>query len=137
MAARGQRKPKRPIGDLADANGMGRAVADHLGWRQTKGQSESTVTGGAAAARVLCGVVRGARHHEAGGGDAGDDERYQKWLYAYRQPKSDKPLTFTSQSKRAGIVLELFRWLSRAHRILVNPARTSSCRRWRSGCRTC
>ena len=40
------------------------------------------------------------------------------------KPKSDKPLTFTSQSKRAGIVLgALFRWLSRAHRILAEPRR--------------
>jgi site-specific recombinase XerC len=48
-------------------------------------------------------------------------ERYQKWLYAYRQPKSDKPLSLTSQHKRVYVVLELFRWLSRANRILVNP----------------
>ena len=121
MAARGQRKPVRPIGNLADANGMGRAVADHLGWRQTKGQSESTVTG----ARQLLGYFV-AWCEERGITKPVEVtretiERYQKWLHAYRQAKSDKPLTFTSQSKRAGIVLELFRWLSRAHRVLINP----------------
>jgi DNA primase len=31
MARRGERKPERRIGDLADAEGMGRAVADHIG----------------------------------------------------------------------------------------------------------
>ena len=51
----------------------------------------------------------------------GTIERYQKWLLAYRQPKTDKPLSLTSQHKRVYVVLELFRWLSRANRILVNP----------------
>jgi integrase/recombinase XerD len=100
---------------------MGRAVADHLAWRQTKGQSESTVEN----ARQLLGYFvwwceeRGITRPV----DVARTtiERYQKWLYAYRQPKSDKPLSFTSQSKRAGMVLGLFQWLARAHRILVNP----------------
>src|SRR6266508_3445229 len=51
----------------------------------------------------------------------GTIERYQKWLYAHRQPKSDRPLTFTYQHKRVSLVLALFRWLSRQNRILVNP----------------
>ncbi len=121
MAARGQRKPLRPIGDLADADGFGRAVADHIGWRQTKGQTPMTVMG----ARLYLGYFVGwcaergiTRPTEV---TRGTIERYQKWLYAHRQPKSDRPLTFTYQHKRVSLVLALFRWLSRQNRILVNP----------------
>jgi integrase/recombinase XerD len=121
MAARGQRKPPRPIGNLADPDGMGRAVADHLAWRQTKGQTELTVLN----ARQLLGYFVGwceerdiTRPVDVARSTI---ERYQKCLCAYRQPKSDRPLSFTSQSKRVGVVVELFRWLSRCNRILVHP----------------
>jgi integrase/recombinase XerD len=100
---------------------MGRAVADHLAWRQTKGQTELTVLN----ARQLLGYFV-AWCEERGITRPVDVarstiERYQKWLCAYRQPKSDRPLSFTSQSKRVGLVVELFRWLSRCNRILVHP----------------
>jgi len=121
MARRGEHKPERPIGNLADPEGMGRAVADHIGWRRTKGQTESTVghTRQLLGYFVAWGEERGvARPVEV---TRGTIERYQKWLHAYRQPKGDKPLSLTSQHKRVYVVLELFRWLSRANRILVNP----------------
>ena len=121
MAARGQRKPKRPIGDLADPEGMGRAVADHLAWRRTKGQTETTVEQAGTLVRYFvcwCEERGTTRPTEV---TRGTIERYQKWLFAYRQPKNDRPLTFTSQHKRVAVVLALFRWLSRANRILVNP----------------
>lgn len=121
MAARGQRKPPRPIGNLADPEGMGRAVADHLLWRQTKGQTELTVMHTRATLRYFVawceerGITRPVEVTRP------TIERYQKWLVAYRQPKSDRSLSFTSQSKRVGLVVELFRWLSRCNRILVHP----------------
>ena len=91
MARRGERKPECPIGDLADPDGLGRAVADHIAWRRTKGQTESTVghtrqlLGYFVAWCEECGVARPVEVTR------GTIERYQKWLYAYRQPKSDKP----------------------------------------------
>jgi integrase/recombinase XerD len=121
MAARGQRKPPRPIGDMADPQGFGRAVADHIAWRQTKGQTPMTVT----VARLYVGyfVSWCAERGITRPVDVTRSmiERYQRWLYAYRQAKSDRPLTFRYQHKRVSAVLALFRWLSRANRILVNP----------------
>jgi integrase/recombinase XerD len=121
MAARGQRKPRRAVGDVSDPEGMGCAVADHLAWRRTKGQTEITVeqAGKLVAYFVWWCEERGiTRPVEV---TRGTIERYQKWLLGYRQPRSDRPLTFTSQHKRVSVVLALFRWLARASRILVNP----------------
>ena len=49
-------------------------------------------------------------------------ERYQKYLYNYRQAKSGEPLSFESQHKRLGLVRNLFKWLSKNNSILFNPA---------------
>jgi integrase/recombinase XerD len=100
---------------------MGRAVADHLGWRQTKGQTELTVMHARQLLRYFVawceerGITRPVEVART------TIERYLKWLFAYRQEKNDKPLSFTSQHQRVAVVLELFRWLSRQNRILVNP----------------
>jgi integrase/recombinase XerD len=107
--------------DVSDPEGLPRAVADHLAWRRTKGQTEMTVE---QAGKVVgyfvawCGERGITRPTEV---TRGTIERYQKWLFAYRQAKTDRPLTFTTQHKRVAGVLALFRWLSRASRILVNP----------------
>ena len=106
---------------LADPEGLPRAVTDHLAWRRTKGQSETTVeqAGKLVGYFVAWCEERGtSRPTEV---TRGTIERYQKWLFAYRQARNDRPLTFTSQNKRVAVVLALFRWLSRANRILVNP----------------
>ncbi len=105
---------------------LGRAVADHLGWRQTKGQSESTVTG----ARQLLGYFV-AWCEERGITKPVEVmretiERYQKWLRCVPAAEERQAADVYGQSQRAD-ALELFQWLTRANRILVNPARTSSC----------
>jgi integrase/recombinase XerD len=48
-------------------------------------------------------------------------ERYQRWLYYFRRP-SGRPLTLETQNSRLGIVKQFFRWLTRQHLTLFNPA---------------
>lgn len=47
-------------------------------------------------------------------------ERYQRHLFHLRQP-SGRPLTFRSQTARLVALRAFYRWLTRSHRVLVNP----------------
>jgi integrase/recombinase XerD len=48
-------------------------------------------------------------------------ERYQRWLYYYRQPNG-RPVTFPTQHHMLRAVKGFFRWLTRQHLTLFNPA---------------
>ena len=48
-------------------------------------------------------------------------ERYQRWLYHYRQ-KNGQPLTFRTQHGRLVPVRAFFKWLCRQNHLLSNPA---------------
>jgi integrase/recombinase XerD len=48
-------------------------------------------------------------------------ERYQRWLYRYRQANG-KPLSFRTQHARLTHVRSYFRWLTRRRFLLYNPA---------------
>lgn len=48
-------------------------------------------------------------------------ERYQRWLYYHRLP-SGRPLTFRSQHHILTSVKSFFRWMTRQHLTLFNPA---------------
>ena len=49
-------------------------------------------------------------------------ERYQKYLYNYRHPKSGEPLSFGSQSHKLLHMREFLRWCAKKKFILFNPA---------------
>ncbi len=49
-------------------------------------------------------------------------DRYQKYLYNYRQVKNGEPLSFQSQHKRLTAIKNFFKWLSKHNFILFNPA---------------
>jgi integrase/recombinase XerD len=48
-------------------------------------------------------------------------ERYQRWLYLYRQ-QNGKPLTFRSQFNRLLPIRSWFKWLAKNNHVLYNPA---------------
>lgn len=48
-------------------------------------------------------------------------ERYQRWLYYFRQADG-RPLSFRAQHHRLVSVKVFFRWLTKTHRTLFNPA---------------
>ncbi len=49
-------------------------------------------------------------------------ERYQKYLFNYRNPKTNKPLSVRSQHTRLIPIRAFFKWLARKNHILYNPA---------------
>ena len=49
-------------------------------------------------------------------------ERYQKYLFYYRQRTNGKPLTFGSQVSLLTPVRTFFKWLTQQNHILYNPA---------------
>ena len=121
MAARGQRKPKRSVGNPGDVEGLGRAVMDHLSWRRAKGYSETTLELGERQLRYFvnwCAERSVTKPTEV---TRLLLERYGKWMHQYRQAKSGQPLMLITQRDRLGQVLNLFRWLTKQNRILVNP----------------
>lgn len=49
-------------------------------------------------------------------------ERYQQYLFHYRNAKTGKPISFRSQGTRLSSVRSYFKWLARMNYILFNPA---------------
>lgn len=49
-------------------------------------------------------------------------ERYRQYVFAYRRKTDGLPLSFQCQGKRLIAVRVFFKWLTRAHHLLFNPA---------------
>lgn len=49
-------------------------------------------------------------------------ERYRLYIFAYRSTRNDLPLSFQVQAKRLIAVRVFFKWLTRNHHLLLNPA---------------
>jgi integrase/recombinase XerD len=49
-------------------------------------------------------------------------ERYQRWLYHYRNPKTERAMSFRSQHTRLVPLRAFFKYLAKARHILYNPA---------------
>lgn len=120
MPKRGARKP-RPAAD-DDPRGMDALRRAFLEWMRVKGYSEATVV----SRDVYLGffiawsIERGlARPHEV---TPAILERYQRWLYHYRHPKTGRAMSFRSQHTRLVPVRAFFKYLAKARHILYNPA---------------
>jgi integrase/recombinase XerD len=121
MPKRGERRPKKALGDPTDPLGMGRLAEAFFTWMLTKNYSERTV----ANRRQYLG------YFIAWAADRGLTrpseitkpilERYQRFLYHHRK-KDGRPLSFRSQHSRLVPVRAYFKWLARQNHILYNPA---------------
>jgi integrase/recombinase XerD len=49
-------------------------------------------------------------------------ERYRQYVFAYRRQRDGEPLSFNCQGTRLVAVRVFFRWLTRQHHLLFNPA---------------
>jgi integrase/recombinase XerD len=49
-------------------------------------------------------------------------ERYQRWLFYFRQKHNEKPLTLRSQAHQLNTLKQFFRWLTRSNFLPSNPA---------------
>ncbi|MFG6443321.1 site-specific tyrosine recombinase XerC [Roseateles sp. LKC17W] len=125
-------KPSAPAPKATDAlahNRLTRYMEEHFEWMLVTGYSADTVRARRQAIRKFIGWA-----DERGLADPREItkpmlERYQRWLFYYRKPDTPAgrkdagaPLTISMQYQYLAPLKTWFRWLSREHHILANPA---------------
>ena len=121
-------KPAGPAHKAADAlagNRLVRYMEEHFEWMLVTGYSPETVRARRQAIRKFI-----AWADERGLADPREItrpmlERYQRFLFYYRKPEgkdAGAPLTIGMQYQYLAPLKTWFRWLSREHHILANPA---------------
>ncbi len=115
-----------PAQDAIAHNRLVRYMEEHFEWMLVTGYSADTVRARRIAIRKFIGWC-----DERGLSDPREItrpmlERYQRYLFYYRKPESHKnsgaPLTISMQYQYLAPLKTWFKWLSRQHHILANPA---------------
>jgi integrase/recombinase XerD len=114
-------KPRLPEDDPLRHNRLLRYMEDHFEWMLVTGYSADTVRARRNAIRRFIGWC-----DERGLNDPRDItkpmlERYQRYLFYYRKADGT-PLTIGMQAQYLAPLKTWFKWLSRSHHILANPA---------------
>lgn len=114
-------KPRLPEDDPLRHNRLLRYMEDHFEWMLVTGYSADTVRARRNAIRRFIGWC-----DERGLSDPREItkpmlERYQKYLFYYRKADG-APLTIGMQAQYLAPLKTWFKWLSRSHHILANPA---------------
>jgi len=118
------RHPK-PLDDALAHNRLLRYMEEHFEWMLVTGYSADTIRARRVALRKFI-----AWADERGLDDPREItkpmlERYQRWLFYYRKPEgkdAGAPLTIAMQYQYLAPLKTWFRWMSREHHILANPA---------------
>lgn len=121
MPRKGETRPRVPVGDPYDPNGMYQHMRRFSAWQLEKNYSPRTVEGreDALSRFILWAYERGlTRPQEISKPIL---ERYQRHLFLYRM-KNGRPLSTRSQHARTTPVRAFFKWLARHNHILYNPA---------------
>jgi integrase/recombinase XerD len=110
-----------PAQDAIAHNRLTRYMEEHFEWMQVTGYSMDTVRARRVALRKFI-----AWADERGLDDPREItkpmlERYQRYLFYYRKADGS-PLTITMQYQYLAPLKTWFKWMSRAHHILANPA---------------
>lgn len=111
--------------DALAHNRLTRYMDEHFEWMLVTGYSADTIRARRVALRKFI-----AWADERGLDDPREItkpmlERYQRWLFYYRKPEgkdAGQPLTIAMQYQYLAPLKTWFRWLSREHHILANPA---------------
>jgi integrase/recombinase XerD len=119
MAKRGGRKKREETQDSRTA--MKASVSEYIEWMQVTNYSEHTVKDHRINLGYFCDWCEERGLTEASEVTRAVLDLYQKWVYRYRT-KEGKPLTFSSQTHRLSPLRGFFKWMSRKHLILYNPA---------------
>lgn len=114
-------KPRLPEDDPLGHNRLLRYMEDHFEWMLVTGYSTDTVRARRNAIRRFIGWC-----DERGLDDPREItkpmlERYQRYLFYYRK-EDGAPLTIGMQAQYLAPLKTWFKWLSRSHHILANPA---------------
>lgn len=122
MPKRGYRKPRLAALSANDPEGMVAWMKRYLLHLRTKNYSPRTIENREVYLEFLIAWL------EARGVTRPQEvtkpmlERYQRYLFHYRQPGSGKPLSFRAQHGRLVPVRAYFKWLTRQNVLLSNPA---------------
>ena len=122
MPKRGYRKPRQAATNASDPEGMVAWMKRYLLALRTKNYSPRTIENREVYLEFLIawlearGVVRPQEVTKP------MLERYQRYLFHYRQPSSGKPLSFRAQHGRLVPVRAYFKWLAQQNVLLSNPA---------------
>lgn len=119
------RKPAARPPDALSHNRLLRYMEEHFDWMLVTGYSADTIRARRVAIRKFIGWA-----DERGLSDPREItkpmlERYQRWLFYYRKPEghdAGAPLSITMQYQYLAPLKTWFRWLSREHHVLANPA---------------
>lgn len=117
--------PRHEPHDALAHNRLVRYMEDHFEWMLVTGYSADTVRARRVAIRKFIGWC-----DERGLDDPREItrpmlERYQRYLFYYRKPEGrdcGAPLTISMQYQYLAPLKTWFKWLSRSHHILANPA---------------
>jgi integrase/recombinase XerD len=121
MGKKGTRKPRQPVGDPNDPEGLYCWMRRYLEAMRVKNYSERTVENRESYLGFFilwCEARSITRPQEA---TKPIIDRYQRHLFHMRKP-SGKPLSFSAQSARLVPVRGFFKWLTRQNVLLWNPA---------------
>jgi integrase/recombinase XerD len=118
---RGQRRRRKPELDRSDPEGLAARLVGFLERQRLRHYAATTVASQEQLLTPFIGwcVERGITR--PGEVSRSVLERYQRHLFHWRQPNG-RPLSFGSQKSRLLAVRAFFRWLSREHHIVYNPA---------------
>jgi integrase/recombinase XerD len=120
MGRRGQRKP-RPLGD-PDPQGFPALQRAFFEWMRVRGYSEATIESRSVYLGFFaawCAERAITRPKEV---TKPILERYQRYLYHYRNQKTGRAMSFRSQHTRLVPLRAFFRWLAKSNYLLSNPA---------------
>ena len=121
MPRKGEKKPRGPVGNPADPQGMSVLMDRFVEWLRLQNYSERTVENREVYLRhfIQWGEERGiTRPTEV---TKNVLESYQRYLYHLRK-KDGEPLSFRSQYSRLVPLRAWFKWLAKNNHILYNPA---------------
>jgi len=113
--------PRRLTVDPLAAHPLTRYMHAHFEWLLTHGYSEDTVRARKIAMKRFIGWCAERELDDARAITAPILERYQRALFYYRKPDGT-PLTLGSQLGCLAPLKTFFKWMTREHHILYNPA---------------
>ncbi len=121
-AGPGPKSPPKPVGDLTDPLAFGARFEKYIAWMERKNFSAETAT---VRRRNFSYFVKWCEERSLYRPEEISRpilERYARYLYVYRNPKTGRCLTASSQHNRLRAIRGFFRFLTKQNYLLSNPA---------------
>ena len=117
----GQAKPAQPCFDTSAPDALAVWTGQYLDHLRVLNYAETTVTSRAFCLHQFLGWAAEREVTRASQVTRPMLEAFQRWLWRYRQPNG-RPLGWSTQRERVGILKDCFRWLTRQNVLMHNPA---------------